>query len=223
LKRWVPTELWGRIHVVRCAVDETFFDEATPVDAASRALVCVGRLTQDKAQSLLLEAFASVIGEGVDAKLVFAGGGELRPLLERRARELGVADRVTITGSVDGAAVRRLIAESRSVVLTSFAEGLPVVIMEALAMGRPVLSTYIAGIPELVRPDENGWLIPAGNGDAIAHALREVMATPVARLREMGERGRALVRQRHLAATETATLEGLFARAALADKEDESR
>ena len=95
-------------------------------------------------------------------------------------------------------------------VMPSFAEGLPVVIMEALAMRRPVISTYIAGIPELVVPGEVGWLAPASDVEALASCMLEALEAPVERLREMGAKGRELVRERHRVSTETATLEGHF-------------
>jgi glycosyltransferase involved in cell wall biosynthesis len=82
--------------------------------------------------------------------------------------------------------------------------------MEALALGRPVVSTYLAGIPELVRPGVNGWLVPAGSVDALAAALREVFATDVARLAEMGSAGRRIVSERHDSAREAGRLAELF-------------
>ena len=75
--------------------------------------------------------------------------------------------------------------------LPSFAEGLPVVLMEALALGRPVVTTYVAGIPELVRPGVEGWLVPAGDVRQLVNALRQLLLTPIDRLIEMGHAGRA--------------------------------
>jgi glycosyltransferase involved in cell wall biosynthesis len=83
---------------------------------------------------------------------------------------------VWITGWIDGERVRREILAARLLVLPSFAEGLPVVIMEALALRRPVVTTYVAGIPELVRHGENGWLVPAGDVAALAGALDEAIS-----------------------------------------------
>ena len=77
-----------------------------------------------------------------------------------------------ITGWLSGADVRREIEAARGLVLPSFAEGLPVVLMEALALGRPVVSTYVAGIPELVQDGVNGWLVPAGDVERLAEAIR---------------------------------------------------
>jgi len=106
--------------------------------------------------------------------------------------------------------VRKEILAARALVLPSFAEGLPVVIMEAMALRRPVLSTYVAGIPELVQPGENGWLFPAGDVDALVAVLEEFLATPVAVLDAMGEAGYQRVLERHSADIEAAKLARLF-------------
>ena len=98
--------------------------------------------------------------------------------------------------------------------LPSFAEGLPVVIMEAMALGRPVISTFIAGIPELVRPGHEGWLIPAGDVDALAQAMRECLAASPERLLALGRAAHARVLERHQVDTEAGRLKRLFLRAA---------
>jgi glycosyltransferase involved in cell wall biosynthesis len=116
----------------------------------------VGRLCEQKGQFLLLEAVARLASEGVPVELVLAGDGELRGDLERLIEAQGMAGFVNITGWVDSKRVRDEILSARVLVLPSFAEGLPVVIMEAMALGRPVVSTYVAGIPELVIPGETG-------------------------------------------------------------------
>ena len=213
LRRWVPFECWARIHVVRCTVGEDFFESDAPVDAASRTLVCVGRLCPEKGQLLLVDAMRQLADAGVDGRLVLAGDGEMRPIIERRIDELGLRDRVDITGWIAEADVRRHLLAARALVLPSFAEGLPMVIMEAFALGRPAISTYVAGIPELVRPGENGWLVPAGNFELLAAAMREALDAPVERLSAMGQAGRKAVIQRHNTRTEGARLERLFLRA----------
>jgi glycosyltransferase involved in cell wall biosynthesis len=206
LRRWVSHEHWDKIRVVHCTVGEEFFRESQPIDPRSRTLVCVGRLSAQKGQILLVEAFADAIDAGADAQLVLCGDGELRGEIEAIAARRGVADRVRITGWISGEQVRREILASRALVLPSFAEGLPMVIMEAFALGRPVLSTYIAGIPELVVDRENGWLIPAGSREAIAKAIAEILRTPSAELERMAARGREAVRKHHFTPTETAKL-----------------
>jgi glycosyltransferase involved in cell wall biosynthesis len=99
---------------------------------------------------------------------------------------------------------------TRALVLPSFAEGLPVVLMEALALHRPVVSTYVAGIPELVEDGGNGWLVPAGSVDALAAALFRVLEAAPERLAEMGRAGAARVAAAHNASREAAKLAALF-------------
>lgn len=206
LRRWVSHEHWDKIRVVHCTVGDEFFEEAEPIDPSSNTLVCVGRLSAQKGQLLLIEAFARAVESGVDAKLVLAGDGEMREEIEGFVRRNQLEDRVRITGWISGEQVRREISSARALVLPSFAEGLPMVIMEAFALGRPVLSTYIAGIPELVVDGESGWLIPSGSSERIAEGIRRVMETPVAKLEEMAAKGREAVRAQHYTPTETAKL-----------------
>lgn len=206
LRRWVAYEHWDKIRVVHCTVGEEFFGAAEPINPASKALVCVGRLSAQKGQLMLVEAFADAIDEGVDAELVLAGDGDMRGPIETMIAQRGLADRVRITGWISGEQVRREILSARALALPSFAEGLPMVIMEAFALGRPVLSTYIAGIPELVVDGENGWLIPSGSKEAIVEGIKKVMETPVHTLESMADKGRTAVRERHYTPTETAKL-----------------
>lgn len=211
IRRWIPEDQWDKVHVIGCTVGEEFLRPPTPIDPASKTILCIGRMVQDKGHLVLLQALARAAKRGADARLVFVGDGEFRPTIEKIIDIEGVRDRVEITGWVDEREIRRRLTECRALALTSFAEGLPVVIMEALALGRPVLSSCIAGIPELVIPGVNGWLIPAGNADAAASALCEIMETPADRLDEMGRAGQELVRRRHRTSTNVAEIERLMA------------
>jgi glycosyltransferase involved in cell wall biosynthesis len=206
LQRWVPLSEWEKIRIVHCGVSDEFFEPARPIDPASRVLVCVGRLSPQKGQLLLVEAFADALDRGADAELVLVGDGELREQIEALIERRGIQKRVRITGWMSGADVRRELLAGRALVLPSFAEGLPMVIMEAFALGRPVLSSYVAGIPELVVPGESGWLVPAGARVALADAIGQIMRTPAVELDAMAARGRAAVKSRHYTPTETAKL-----------------
>ncbi len=210
LRRWVDPGVWPRIHVVRCAVDERYFDAASRIEPGCRTMVYVGRLTAQKGPVLLVDAAATLLEAGVDLRLILAGDGELRPAVEERIREHGIEGRVEITGWLDEAQVRARILEARCLVLPSFAEGLPVVLMEALALGRPVISTFVAGIPELVVPGENGWLVPAGDAAALARAMEAALEAPIERLDAMGRAGARRVREQHLLQTEVAKLDALL-------------
>jgi colanic acid/amylovoran biosynthesis glycosyltransferase len=206
LQRWVPLSEWKKIRIVHCGVTDEFFEPARPIDPASRTLVCVGRLSPQKGQLLLVEAFADAVQQGVDAELVLVGDGELRTEIEAVVQRRGVGDRVRITGWQSGADVRRELLAGRALVLPSYAEGLPMVIMEAFALGRPVLSSYVAAIPELVSPGKNGWLVPAGSREALTEAITELMRASTTELDAMAAHGRAAVRRQHYTPTETAKL-----------------
>jgi glycosyltransferase involved in cell wall biosynthesis len=210
LCRWVAPSQWHKIHVVRCSVNDDFFEAPTPIDDSSRTILTIGRFSAEKGHLLLLDAMERVIADEPEAELVLAGDGELRPLIEQRILDLGLAKHVKLTGWLDEAAVKSHIRNARVLVQPSFSEGLPVVIMEALALGRPVISTTVGGIPELVRADENGWLVTAGSVDELADAIRKALRTSAAQLGAMGQAGRERVRIKHHAATEVSILEALL-------------
>lgn len=212
LQRWSDPGCWDRIHIVHCAVNEVFLEAPPSRPTDVQKLVCVGRLSAQKGQLLLLRSFAKVARAFPKAELVLGGDGELRGPIEREVERLGLGGRVQITGWIDEATVREHILGARAMVLPSYAEGLPVVIMEALALGRPVVSTMVAGIPELVRPGQTGWLVPAGDEGALEGALREVLSASPPELEALGEKGRVAVRQSHSAATEAEKLHELFLR-----------
>lgn len=210
LRRWCEPISWSKIHVVGCTVGDEFFNDLKPIDPNAHTFVCVGRLAPQKGQLILLDAMEKLRTAGIDGQIVFVGDGELRSLLEERIRDLNLENCVRITGYVSEAEVRKYIAESRALILPSFAEGLPMVIMEAFAVGRPVISTYIAGIPELVRDGVNGWLVPAGNVEKLVEAISDSLATDAERLSEMASNGREETYNKHRTLTEVDRLEALF-------------
>jgi glycosyltransferase involved in cell wall biosynthesis/GT2 family glycosyltransferase len=208
--RWCAPHCWSRIHVVHCGVDATFIQKQGQPILCTNRLVCVGRLCEQKGQLLLLEALERLAAAGVPFEMVLAGDGPLRLAIERDVIRRGLDKQVQITGWLSNEAVRQHILDARALVLPSFAEGLPVVLMEALALGRPVVSTYVAGIPELVENGVNGWLVPAGSVEALTAVLREVLEAPLERLAEMGRSGAARVAVLHDASREAARLALLF-------------
>jgi glycosyltransferase involved in cell wall biosynthesis len=211
LFRVVDAVHWYKIRVVHCGLEVDFHAHAhTSVPAAPR-LVCVGRLCEQKGQLLLLEAVRRLLERGADVELVLAGDGEMRATIEQTIARDALGKAVRITGWIDSHQVREQILSARALVLPSFAEGLPVVLMEAMVLGRPVLTTYVAGIPELVRHGENGWLVPAGDVDALTEALAQAIAATPAELERMGAAGRRRVLQRHAIATEVAGLAAAMA------------
>ncbi len=206
LWRWAEPAHWPKVHVVHCGLDAAFFGGATAPPSAAPRLVCVGRLCEQKGQLLLVEAAARLQAEGLEFTLVLAGDGDMRGLIEAAIERHGLSGRVQITGWIGSDRVREELTAARALVLPSFAEGLPVVLMEALAVGRPVLTTCIAGVPELVRDGVEGWLFEAGSVDAAARAMRSCLQASSDTLRAMGEAGRARVLERHDAGTEARKL-----------------
>ncbi|MFK0268639.1 glycosyltransferase [Pseudomonas asiatica] len=210
LFRWVAHDHWAKVKVVHCGLERSFHEVAPVGVPTAPRLVCVGRLCEQKGQLLLLEAARVLAARSIAFELVLAGDGEMRGQIEALIARHGLQQQVRITGWISSAQVREEILAARALVLPSFAEGLPVVIMEAMALRRPVLTTYVAGIPELVRPGENGWLFPAGAVDELAAAMADCLAQPAEALQRMGEAARQRVLQRHDIDTEAARLAGYF-------------
>ncbi|HSH54730.1 MAG TPA: glycosyltransferase [Methylotenera sp.] len=210
LYRWADYSDWHKIHVVHCGLESSFHDVHPQPITQSPRLVCVGRICEQKGQLLLVNAFNLLAKKCIPFELVLAGDGEMREEIEGLISKYGLKKHITITGWISSEQVREQILAARALVLPSFAEGLPVVIMEALALRRPVLTTYVAGIPELVRDGKSGWLFPAGDVDELARVLEEFLTTPIYQLEAMGNAGYQRVLERHSIDTEAAKLSQLF-------------
>jgi colanic acid/amylovoran biosynthesis glycosyltransferase len=210
LYRWCEYHHWPKIKVVHCGVDRDFLERTiTPIPKAAN-LVCVGRLCEQKGQLLLVQAAKQLVDEGFNFRLTLVGDGEMRSVLETLIVQWQLEKHIVITGIATTEQVQRHLQESRALILPSFGEGLPVAIMEALALGRPVVSTYIAGIPELVCPGKNGWLVPAGDIDALTTALKQVIRASVETLEQMGKLGAEAVALHHDVLKEAQYLNQLF-------------
>ena len=213
--RHAEPEDWDKVHVVHCGLDREFFADDDTADATSEPIfLCIGRLSSEKGHSILLDAFSKVAARHPDAKLVLAGDGPLRDVIEKRILELGLMARVRITGWISSSTVRDEILAARVLVQPSLQEGLPVVLMEAMALRRPVISTYVAGIPELVIPGEVGWLVPAANTDALVTAMEESLALSPDALHRMGRSAQNRARERHSIDVEAAKLAALIEKTA---------
>jgi glycosyltransferase involved in cell wall biosynthesis len=210
LCRWSDPSDWGRIHVVHCGIEPARFARPAPLPGGGPHLVAVGRLAAQKGFGLMIEAIAIAAPALPGLRLTLVGEGELRPTLEAAIARQGLGHIVSLAGWQDEAGVRAALDAAQALVLPSFAEGLPVVAMEAMAAGRPVIATSIAGLPELVTP-ACGWLVPAGAPVALAEAILALAATPPERLQEMGEAARARALARHDAGASAARLVALFA------------
>jgi colanic acid/amylovoran biosynthesis glycosyltransferase len=208
LMMWVGAEHWPKLRRVRCAVDTDLFRPPPKREAGNRPLrvLCVSRLVLGKGLTLLLEALAS---EELDAELVLVGDGPERGAIEECARRLGLDGRVELTGAVGQDEIRSHYAEADVFCLPSFAEGVPVVLMDAMASGLPVVVTRITGIPELVDDGESGILVRPARADDLADALVRLAGSPELR-RSMGEAGRRRVAADYDLERTSREMRGLF-------------
>jgi colanic acid/amylovoran biosynthesis glycosyltransferase len=208
--RMLDPSQWDKIKVVRCGIDPAFAKLDQVVPSETTRLVCVGRLSEEKGQLFLVKVIPALVKEGRKFELVLVGDGEHRGPIERLIAENNLGGYVTMTGWISGSRVKDEILRARALILPSFAEGLPVVLIEAMALGRPVLSTYIAGIPELVVDGKTGWLFPAGSEADMLGAIRACLDTPKETLKTMGELARQRALQRHNVTKEAEKLATLF-------------
>lgn len=186
------------LEVIHCGIDGSVFQPLERPAGGTLQVTCVGTLHEVKGQRFLVEALATLVGRGVDAAVTFIGDGEDRAALERRVADLGLAERVTFAGQRRRSEVLERLALTDVLVAPSVPtaegkrEGLPVVLIEALAAGVPAVASDLSGIPELIETDVTGILVPPGDADALADALERLAADPALRAR-LASGGRARV------------------------------
>lgn len=203
-----PPEHWRRIRVVRCGIYPLDPPCGAPVTGAGR-LVCVARLSAEKGHLVLLDALKALHDDGTPFSCTLVGDGPLRRALEQRVEALGLTGSVRFTGALPPPEVARHYAASDAAVLASFGEGIPLVLMEAMNHGRPVVATRVGGIPELVEHGVNGLLVAPGSVPELAAALRRLLRDP-ARAAEMGAAARDTVATRFHMDTGAEKLYALF-------------
>lgn len=207
LCRWADAADWDRIKVVHCGIEPAKFDSPQPMPKGPCRLVAIGRLVEQKGQLALIKAMAEV---QEDLHLTLIGDGDMRGQIEALIRKHKLGANITLTGWADEARIKDELAAAHALVMPSFAEGLPMVVMEAMAAARPVIATYIAGTPELVQDGKTGWLVPAGDVQALAVMMDKVATTPIAMLAKMGTAARARVLARHDVDREAEKLAGFM-------------
>ncbi|XGB43817.1 MAG: glycosyltransferase [Nodosilinea sp. LVE1205-7] len=210
LLRWCSYQHWSKIHIIHCGVDRLFLAQPPTPLPSTPVFVCVGRISEQKGHLILLEAVSLLANQQQTFKVVLVGDGPLRSEIEALIAQLKLHDYIEITGWATNAQVQEHILRAQVMVVPSFAEGLPVVVMESLALGRPVLATYIAGMAELVEPGVCGWLVPAGSAEQLAQAMAKVIHTPTETLTQLGQAGAQRVARDHSAALEAGKLKQLF-------------
>jgi colanic acid/amylovoran biosynthesis glycosyltransferase len=214
---------WDRIHVVRCSLQREFLAEASTGDGGGRPLfVCVGRLCHEKAQRILLGAAAKLARDGKAFEIVLVGDGPDRSELEELVVASGLTSHVTFAGWQTSAQIRHWLTRARAFVLPSFAEGLPVVLMEAMALGRPIVATRIAAIPELVVDGEHGWIVAPSSIAQLADAMHQVLDSTAGARATMGELARDAVLAAHHPEEQARKLLALFETITGASKNDRS-
>ncbi len=187
LMRLSSPEHWKKLEVIPLGVDPAVFAPLRRKEKATDdtlAIVCVGRLVPAKGQLILLRALAELLEQGFRVRLQLVGGGEDRRYLEAFVRGSSVlSSAVEFKGALSHEETRRVLEGADLFVLASFAEGLPVALMEAMAMEIPCISTYVAGIPELIRDGVDGLLVPASSEEKLVSAMRKMIEDPQQRHR----------------------------------------
>lgn len=185
-----------KIQVMRCGLDLSGFEIANAADTENQTLLCIGRLCPQKSQVMLPGVAAKLRAEFPALKIILIGDGESRHEVEAQIKNNNVSDVFELRGWMENVEARKILEASRALLLASAAEGLPIVIMEAMALGKPVISTYIAGIPELL-DEACGWIIPAGNEIALEGAMRKALQASQGDLEALGKEGRRRIEAQH--------------------------
>ncbi|MFL0810266.1 MAG: glycosyltransferase [Agarilytica sp.] len=162
---------WSKFKIVRCGVDLNRLAYREPTGKAQK-LVYVGRLDAEKGVPILFESLAELKRREVDVSLTLLGDGQDRGFLENLAVEMHIDDRVEFKGFVDQSTIAATLNESDIFVLPSFAEGIPVSLMEAMAIGIPVIATYVGGVAELVIDGETGQVVYPSDKMGLADAIQ---------------------------------------------------
>lgn len=161
---------WDRLKIVRCGVDTERF-HYHEVRQQVKRLLYTGRLAVEKGLAVLFDSLRDLLSRGYELELTLLGDGDDRGHLQDLARRLGIQRHVVFAGYASQEQLRAGLQLSDLVILPSFAEGVPVSLMEAMACGVPVLATYVGGVAELVEPERTGLLVPAADCAALSNAI----------------------------------------------------
>ncbi len=201
---------WRKIEVCRLGVDPSVFTPRHPGDGATDLrVICVGRLAPVKAQRLLISACARLISAGWKVQLHLVGSGPDLSPLEDYAAAMGIKEQVRFEGGRNQDEVIALYGISDVFALASFAEGVPVVLMEAMAMEIPCVATWVNGVPELIHDHEEGLLVAPSDVEGLAKAIETLLKNPELR-RRLGSAGRQKVLREYNLSANTASLAQVF-------------
>lgn len=203
---------WSKLELTPLGVDlEEFPARPARSNPEPFQILCAGRLASVKGQHVLIAAMEMLIREGRRIRLRLAGDGPDRAALEQDVAARGLSAHVSFEGNLNQDQLRALYRESDALVLASFAEGLPVVLMEAMAMEIPCIATWVAGVPELIRDEVNGLLVAAGDAASLALAIARLASDADLRLR-LGRAARQSVQQAFDVGKNVARLAEVFRR-----------
>ena len=210
LMRFSDSRHWAKLHVARLGVDvEAYAPRPFRYNPATFEILTVGRLAPVKGLHVLLGAFERLLAQNRNARLRIAGDGPERASLENEATRRGLGDRVVFEGWRSSDQLRALYSQADVFALASFAEGIPVVLMEAMAMEIPCVATWVAGIPELIRHEADGLLVPPAAEEELASALARLIDDSDLRLR-LGKSARRRVLEDYDLNRNTAVLADLL-------------
>ncbi|MEO0986352.1 MAG: glycosyltransferase [Cyanobacteria bacterium J06639_14] len=218
---FVSPEHWPKLRIIHCGVEPDLF-APIPHQEQGQRLLYVGRLAAMKGLPVLFEALSQLRQRYPDLQLTVVGDGQERPEIEASAQQLGLDKMVDFVGYKSQADVRAYLQQTDIFILPSFAEGVPVVLMEAMAAAVPVLTTRIAGVPELVEHGQSGWLVPPGDQQTLAESLAMLVDDADLRKR-LGEAGRAKVAADFNVETEVKKLAAIFQDVVLAQGQPDMR
>ncbi len=201
-------ETMDRVHLIHCGVQPARLPSVDHHGVGDR-MVFVGRVVEQKGLGVLFESMQSLIGEHPNLSLTVVGDGPHREDLANRAAAMGLGDRVEFVGAKSQSEVVDILAKADLFVLPSYAEGVPVVVMEALGSGVPVVASFVGGMAELVEDDHTGFLVRPGDPVQLAERIGRLVADPELRAR-LGANGRARVAADFDAQSEASRLGSLF-------------
>jgi colanic acid/amylovoran biosynthesis glycosyltransferase len=212
LMKLSPITEWEKFETVRLGVDpEIFVPAVNKTPHASFQVLCVGRLVPAKGQHILLKAAELVVQRGGDLDVCFVGDGPDRESLQSLAARPALAGRIRFEGSINQDRIRAFYNQADAFVLPSFAEGIPVVLMEAMSMRLPCIATRITGIPELIRDGIDGLLVAPSDHVELASAIERLMSSPEL-LIQLGNAGRTRVETSYRLGTNIEHLADVFRR-----------
>ncbi|MGA3039326.1 MAG: glycosyltransferase family 4 protein [Bryobacteraceae bacterium] len=207
-----PYQEWPKLELTALGVDpHAFAPRPFRPSPAPFQIICVGRLAPVKGQHLLIAAMAALVQEGRQIRLRLAGDGPDRIALRQDVESRGLSDQVAFEGNVNQDRLLDLYRESDVLVLSSFAEGLPVVLMEAMSMEVPCVAPWVNGIPEIITHETDGLLVPPGDAGALEHAIGRLMDDAELR-RTLGQNARLKILQKFDLERNTEHLADVFRR-----------